>query len=209
MRVHMLSHHSYQRSGDTTSAAGAFELAQAIKDATRLERPSAFNALVLLAMSDSARGLKKQLESINQGCSVPAFLTAASYADSYQSLEHDKFTQLTGQSIEWAEITANTLPLVAMKKCHDDLDNIDSQGKQCISDIDSALNEIKQLKAERDQRLQSSTLPSVDIETYSINAGSANALAQAISQLGNNSIHWAFAVFVGDQSALDKISEVL
>jgi hypothetical protein len=207
--LYCIAHNSYQVPAAITSAAGAFAIATAIKDKTRSDKPSAFNALVLCAISANTSGLIQQLKSINAHCAIPVFLTAARYASAEQRLQQDQFAELSGQSLEWAKMTTNTLPLVAKKTQNEALAKVKDQGKNLITNIDDALSQAQQLKSERNQRLNTEQLPNVTIIKHNISASSANTLAQAISQLGDNNTHWAFAVFVGNQSELDKIREVL
>jgi hypothetical protein len=207
--LYCIAHHSYQVPAALTSAAGASAIATAIKDKTRSDKPKEFNALVLCAISTSASGLQKQLKSINTHCAIPAFLTAARYASAEQTLKQDQFAELSGQSLEWSKITTNTLPLVAKKTHADALAKVNEQGKNLITTIDDVLAQAQQLKSDRDRRLNTESLPVVTIKKHSMSASSANTLAQSISQLGDNNMHWAFAVFVGAQNELDKISEVL
>lgn len=207
--LHRLTYHSYQVASTITSAAATLTLAEAIKDTTRLDTPTNFNALVLCAIADSPAELANQLKSINSACEIPAFITAQNYARSLVKLKQDQFAELNGQSIEWTASSITALPLLAQKQINDELEQVREQGESLISTIDDALTDAQTLKSDRDKRLHATPLSSVAITKHSINAATANALANELVKIGNNSEHWAFAVFVGEQSMINKINEVI
>ncbi|ATC93517.1 hypothetical protein [Pseudoalteromonas tunicata] len=207
--VHSLSLHSYATPTELTSAAGAFELAKAIKDNSRIDCPSAFNAVVVYAIANSQSQLLQKLNAIKTAWPLPCFINAADFARAHSQLNTTKFATYQGQPLEWQTQHNTALPLVAADFKNKSLALVNAEGQQAISTIDDALNQTAQLKAQRQSRLQTTPLQRVNINSHVINAGSASQLAQSVSQLGNNAKHWAFVIFVGDGAALQPIKDLL
>ena len=190
--------------------AGAVLLTKAIKDTTRKDRPSSFKGLLLSASSQTPQGLASKLNTLNQLCPIAELITCQHYAQSLSTLEQDKFTTYDGQSLEWREHSLQSLKPLQQKQIAEELAEVAEQGRSLITNIDDALSQATELKAARNERLnQPFTSQSTGIDKRILIAGSADALARQVGQLGDDSPYWAFCLFVGELSELNQIKEVL
>ena len=210
-QINVISLNSYQTPSLITAAAGSELLATAIKDATRQQRPSAFNAVILSCSASTPAQLASKLSDFNQHCPLAVFTHAADHALSLSTLDTDKMRlPTTEQSIEWQHIN-NTCAVPALAKAFHDqsLAMVTKEGLNLIADINTALNETAQLKAQRDQRLTNSLFVAAGgLTVTNSNAQSARALAQQIQTLGNNNKHWAYCAFVGSTEDINTIKEL-
>ena len=205
--MHNLSLCFNQTAAPCTQQAGAVLLAKAIKDDSRIDKPSTYNGLLLSISSTEPAALSSQLETINEYCPIPELITCQNYAQSLSTLEQDKFTIYEGQSLEWRE---QSLKPLQQKQIAEELAEVAEQGSGLITSIDDALSQACELKTTRNERLNQPFTPqSTGIDKRILNAGSADALARQVGQLGDDSPYWAFCLFVGELSELNKIKEVL
>ena len=190
--------------------AGAVLLAQALKDDSRIDKPSSYNGLLLSVSSTEPAALASQLETINEYCPIPELVTCQHYAQSLSSLEQDKFTVYEGQSLEWREHSLQSLKPLQQKQIAEELAEVAEQGRNLITNIDDALSQTTKLKTARNERLNQPFTPqSTGIDNRILIAGSADTLARQVEQIGDDSPYWAFCLFVGELSELNKIKEVL
>ncbi|MBQ4836771.1 hypothetical protein [Pseudoalteromonas luteoviolacea] len=190
--------------------AGAVLLAQALRDSTRLSCPTSFNGLLLSASSANSGALALQLQTVNAVCPIPEFVTCASYAQSLSSLERDKFVIYQGQSLEWQELSLQSLKPLQRKQISEELALVNEQAQILISNIDDALAEIVELKAARDERLNQSFSPqNTGVSSQLFTGLSAESLARQVEQQGDESEFWALCLFVGELDELNQIKEVL
>ncbi|MBB1384357.1 hypothetical protein H5119_02125 [Pseudoalteromonas sp. SG45-5] len=210
-QVNIIALNSYQTPSLITAAAGSTLLATAINDATRQQRPSAFNAVILSCSASSPAQLANKLAEFNQHCPLAVFTHAADHALSLSTLDTDKMRLPTiEQSIEWQQISnCCALPALANAFSDKSLALVNDEGANLITDIDTALALTAQLKAKRDQRLTNSLFLTCDnLTVTNSNAQSARGLAQQIETLGNNDKHWAYCVFVGSSENIKTIKEL-
>ena len=210
-QVNVISLNSYQTPSLITGAAGSTLLAAAINDATRQQRPSAFNAVILSCSANTPAQLANKLAEFNQHCPLAVFTHAADHALSLSTLDTDKMRlPTTEQSIEWQHVN-NCCALPALANAFNDksLALVNDEGANLITDIDTALAHMAQLKAKRDQRLTNSLFVTCDnLTVTNSNAQSARGLAQLIQTLGNNDKHWAYCAFVGSSENIKTIKEL-
>lgn len=210
-QVNIIALNSYQTPSLITAAAGSALLATAVKDATRQQRPNAFNAVILSCSASSAAQLASLLSEFNQHCPLAVFTHAAAHALSLSTLDTDKMRlPTTEQSIEWQQFN-NCCAVPALAAAFNDksLALVSDEGINLITDINTALNETAQLKAQRDQRLTNSLFVTAGgLTITNSSAQSARALAQQIQTLGNNDKHWAYCAFVGSSENINTIKEL-
>ncbi|WP_409423266.1 MULTISPECIES: hypothetical protein [unclassified Pseudoalteromonas] len=210
-QLHVIALNSYQTPSLITAAAGSELLATAIKDVTRQQRPSAFNAVILSCSASSHAKLASLLSEFNQHCPLAVFTHAADHALSLSTLDTDKMRlSTTEQSIEWQHVNdCRAVPALAKAFNDKSLALVSNEGINLITDINTALNETAQLKAQRDQRLTNTLFrATANLTVTSSNAQSARALAQQIQTLGNNDKHWAYCAFVGSSENINTIKEL-
>ena len=210
-QVHVIALNSYQMPSLITAAAGSELLASAINDATRQQRPSAFNAVILSCSASSAAQLASKLSNFNQHCPLAVFTHAADHALSLSTLDTDKMRlPTTEQSIEWQYvIDCCAVPALAAAFNDKSLALVSDEGINLITDINTALSEAAQLKTQRDQRLTNTLfIAGANLTVINSNAQSARALAQHIATLGNNDKHWAYCAFVGSSENINTIKEL-
>ena len=190
--------------------AGAVLLAKAIKDDSRIDKPSNYNGLLLSVSATDPATLSSQLETINDYCPIPELVTCQHYAQSLSTLEQDKFKIYEGQSLEWREHSLQSLKPLQQKQIAEELAEVAEQGRSLITNIDDALTQASELKTARNERLNQPFAPqSTGIDKRILIAGSAEALARQVEQMGDDSPYWAFCLFVGELSELNKIKDVL
>ena len=208
-----ISLNSYETATPVSSANGAMLVAKALQDITRQFRPSNWNAVVLYVIANKPEELAEQLKIFVELCPLSSFVKAQNFASSISTIEQDKFAQKTGyeQSIEWQKMN-DCLSLPVLKNAFNDasLSLVSDESKAAISDIDAALSECQSLKANRDARLTEKQFVEVstNVKAKSFNANSARGLAHSIKTLGDNSLHWAYVVFVGSNDQLKPIKEL-
>lgn len=189
---------------------GAVLLAKAIKDDSRIDKPSTYNGLLLSLSATIPTALSSQLETINDYCPILELITCQHYAQSLSTLEQDKFTVYEGQSLEWREHSLQSLKPLQQKQIAEELAEVAEQGRSLITNIDDALTQATELKTARNERLNQSFTPkNTGIDKRILIAGSADALARQVEQLGDDSQYWAFCLFVGELSELNQIKDVL
>lgn len=210
-QVNVIALNSYQTPSLITAAAGSALLATAINDATRQQRPSAFNAVILSCSASSPAQLANKLTEFNQHCPLAVFTHAADHALSLATLDTDKMRlPTTEQSIEWQQFN-NCCAVPALAHAFNDksLALVSGESTNLITDIDTALNDTAQLKAQRDQRLTNTLFVAAShLTVTNSNAQSARALAQQIETLGNNDTHWAYCAFVGSSENINTLKEL-
>lgn len=210
-QLHVIALNSYQTPSLITAAAGSELLAAAVKDATRQHRPSAFNAVILSCSVSSPAKLASLLSEFNQHCPLAVFTHASDHALSLSTLDTDKMRlPTTEQSIEWQQFN-NCCAVPALAAAFNDksLLLVSDEGVNLITDINTALTETAQLKAQRDQRLTNTSFTAAaNLTVTNSNAQSARALAQQIQTLGNNDKHWAYCAFVGSSENINTIKEL-
>ena len=210
-QLHVIALNSYQTPSLITAAAGSELLATAIKDVTRQQRPSAFNAVILSCSASSHAKLASLLSEFNQHCPLAVFTHAADHALSLSTLDTDKMRlPTTEQSIEWQQFN-NCCAVTALAKAFNDksLALVNDEGINLITDINTALTETAQLKVQRDLRLTNKLFTATaNLTVTNSNTQSARALAQQIQILGNNDKHWAYCVFVGSSENINTIKEL-
>lgn len=211
--VNTISLHSYQTATPISAAQGAALLARAVNDTSRTFRPTSFNAVGLFVIEKTSLALASSLQSVNQACPLQPFFEAQRIASSLSSIDDDKMQLSLGseQSIEWHPMqdvrsvpALNTAFNAASKSL------LLNEGTALVTDIDTAMGELKTLKSSRDARIAQTkfTAASLPIETTVINASSARSLADSIKRLGDNNKHWAFMLFVGSDSELKLVKEL-
>ncbi len=211
--MHSISLASHQTATFCTTAEGAALLASAIKDESRQFRPADFNALVLWVSSDSLRDLAKRLAPVNNYCPLTSFVECERYAKSLATLDSDKLIRPKGteQSVEWTVFSdKRSIPALKLQYKADSLAQVNDEGQGLISDIDSALAECKQLKSERDVRLDMAVFNPINtgLNCINISANTAKGLADKLQGLGDDKAYWAFCAFVGSSSELEPIKEL-
>ena len=210
-QANIIALNSYQTPSPITAAAGSALLATAVKDVTRKQRPSAFNAVILSCSASSPAQLKSKLTEFNQHCPLAVFTHAVDHALSLSTLDTDKMRlPTTEQSIEWQHVNdACTVPVLAKAFNDKSLALVNDEGINLITDINTAITETAQLKAQRDQRLTNKLFTAAaNLTVTNSNAQSARALAQQIQTLGNNDKHWAYCAFVGSSENINTIKEL-
>ncbi|MDP4487257.1 hypothetical protein QDG88_04730 [Pseudoalteromonas piscicida] len=208
--LHKLSHYSYQTSRTMTSAAGAAELADAVQDETRIDSSSSWDALLLFSSGQTEKSLRSQLENFNQSCPISDFIHTTAYTESLTTIELDKFTITSGQSLEWQTLATTSLKPLSLQWLNDSKELINDEGVNLITSIDSAMTETENLKTERNKRLapkKEHTESKLNVEL--IQASSRRSLVQAITQFGNNDEHWAFVLLVGDLESLTMMKNAI
>ena len=208
--MHNLSLCFNQTAAPCSMQAGAVLLAKAIKDDSRIDEPSTYNGLLLSVSANDPAALSSQLETLSEYCPIPELITCEHYAQSLSTLEQDKFTVYEGQSFEWREHSLQSLKPLQQKQIAIELAEVAEQGRNLITNIDDALTKASELKIARNGRLnQPFTAKSTGIDKRILIASSAEALARQVEQIGDDSPYWAFCLFVGELSELNKIKEVL
>ena len=209
--VSVLALHSYESASRVSAAQGSLLLANAISDSTRQSKPSAFNALVLYVIENSASKLVNTLATVNSACPITGFINAEKMAASFASLEQDKFIANIGQNIEW-QVLNDIRTLKPIKNAYGDKSKalLANDGTSLVTTIDNALAEANSLKAARDNRLSQTNFvaQSLNLEVKEFSASNAANLASSIKTLGNNDLHWAYVVFVGSVSELTALKEL-
>ncbi|TMP88507.1 hypothetical protein CWC05_03500 [Pseudoalteromonas ruthenica] len=213
MKVHALALHSYEVAKQDTSASGAMQLAKAVRDLSRRERPLHWHALVLYITAPSPASLNQALESVNTACPLPVFITAARYARSLSDLTRHKMTFPTGheQSLEWQTLSdACHVPALSRAYQVASTKLIKDEGQNSVGSIDEELAALGEQKAARDARIDSCSFDAAQLglRTKAITATSARSLADALERLGDNHVHWAFQVYVGRQQAIAPLVEL-
>ena len=211
--MHLLSLVFHQTATLCTATGGAVLLASAIQDESRQFRPAAFNAQVLWVSCDSPQELAKRLAAINEYCPLAGFVECARYATSLATLDSDKVTRSQGseQSIEWTVFSdKRSIPALKRQYQAGSLAEVNTEGQDLISDIDSALTECQQLKSQRDGRLAMTVFNPMNtgLNCISISANTAKGLADKLQSLGDGMAYWAFCAFVGSSSELEPIKEL-
>ena len=208
--MHNLSLCFNQTAAPCSMQVGAVLLAKAIKDDSRIDKPSSYNGLLFSLSATTPAALSSQLETINDYCPIPELVTCQHYAQSLSTLEQDKFTTYEGQSLEWREHSLQSLKPLQQKQIAEELAEVAEQGRSLITSIDDALTQASELKTACNERLNQPFAPqSTGIDKRILIAGSADALARQVEQMGDDSLYWAFCLFVGELSELNKIKEVL
>ncbi|WP_026111170.1 hypothetical protein [Pseudoalteromonas ruthenica] len=213
MKVHALALHSYEVAKQDTSASGAMQLAKAVRDLSRRERPTQWRALVLYITAPFPASLHQALQSVNAACPLPVFITAARYARSLSDLTRHKMTLPTGyeQSIEWQTLSdACHVPALSRAYQVASTKLIKGEGQNSVDSIDEELAALGEQKAARDARIDSCSFDAAQLglRTKAITATSARSLADALERLGDNHVHWAFQVYVGRQQAIAPLVEL-
>jgi len=211
--VNTISLHSYQTATLISAAQGAALLAKAVIDTSRTCRPTSFNAVGLFIIEKTAVALANSLRQVNQACPLQSFVEAQRIANSLSSLDEDKMQLPLGdeQSIEWHPMP-DVRSVPALNTAFNDASKslLLSEGVALVTDIDSAMSELKTLKTKRDSRIAQTQFvaASLPIETTVISASSARSLADSIKRLGDNNKHWAFMLFVGSDNELTLVKEL-
>ena len=211
--MHSISLAFHQTATLCTAAESAVLLANAIKDESRQFRPAAFNALVLWVSSDSPRDLAKRLAPVNEYCPLTGFVECGRYAASLATLESDKITRPQGseQSIEWTAFSdKRSIPAIKRQYEANSLAQVNALEKTLVTDIDSAVEECKQLKSLRDARLTATEFNPINtgLNCISISANTAKGLADKLQGLGDDKAYWAFCALVGSSSELEPMKEL-
>lgn len=211
--VNTISLHSYQTATPVSAAQGAALLAQAVSDTSRTFRPTSFNAVGLFVIEKTASKLASTLQTVNQACPLKTFVEAQRIATSMANLDEHKMQLPTGneQSIEWHPMPdVRTVP--ALSTAFNDASNSQllDEGTALVTDIDTAMGELKTLKSSRDTRIAQTDFiaANLPLETTVIAASSARGLADSIKRLGDNNMHWAFMFFVGNDSEIKLVKEL-
>lgn len=209
--MHSIALCYHQTAAPCSMQVGAQLLASAIKDDSRNDRPSNYNGLLLSVSATDPAVLESKLVAINAYCPIPEFIACAQYASSQSTLEKTKLTTYDGQSIEWQINTLPSLLPLREQLIADDLATVNDSGKQLITTIDDALTQTAELKTARDERLNQAqfTPQSSGVDVQLITAGTAKQLADSVANKGNDHSYWALCLFVGEQSELNQIKEVL
>lgn len=191
--------------------AGAQLLASAIKDDSRTDKPTSYGGVLLSVSATDPAALASKLESINNYCPIPEFIACAQYANSQSTLEQSKLETYDGQSIEWQINTLYNLVPLREQLIADELATVNDGGKQLITNIDDALTQTAELKVARDERLNKAHFiaKSSGVGVQLITAATAKQLADSVASKGNDHNYWALCLFVGEQSELYEIKEVL
>lgn len=196
-----------------SAAQGAALLARAVSDTSRTFRPSRFNAVGLFVIEQTAAALASTLQTLNQACPLKVFVEAQRIASSVASLDDEKMQLSTGseQSIEWQSMP-DVRAVPALNTAFNDVSKslLLGEGTALVTDIDTAMSQLKTLKADRDARIAQTDFvsTSLPIETIVISASNARALADSIKSLGDNNMHWAFIFFVGSDSEITLVKEL-
>lgn len=211
--VNTISLHSYQTATPVSAAQGAALLAQAVNDTSRTFRPTSFNAIGLFAIEKTASALVDTLQTVNQACPLKPFVEAQRIASSLASLDEHKMQLPVGgeQSIEWHPMPdLRTVPALNTAFNDSSKSLLLDEGTALVTDIDTAMDELKTLKINRDTRIAQTQFvaASLPIETTVITASSARSLADSIKRLGDNNMHWAFMFFVGSDSEIKLVKEL-
>jgi len=203
--------HSYEFTVIHDSTVGANLLANAVEDDSRQHRPMDWHAMLLLASADSPQALADKLLPLNDVSPLKPLIEAQRMAQSIATSDNDRMKRGNGQSIEWFKYE-DCRAIPALKAAFIDASKslTTSEGTAAVSDIDSALTELKALKIERDSRLTLTNFEAVniDIEVTHFTANSAESLAASIRSCGNNKQHWAYCLFVGNENEIKPIKEL-
>ncbi len=191
--------------------AGAQLLALAIKDASRTDKPTSFNGLLLSVSANDPAELASKLKTINEYCPIPEFISCAQYAQSQSALEQTQLVTYDGQSLEWQINTLQNLTPIREQKIADELATVNNNGKQLINTIDDALTQTVELKTARDERLNQTQFIALNsgVTVQLISTSSAKQLSQSVARKGDDHTYWALCLFVGELAELTKIKEVL
>ena len=191
--------------------AGAQLLALAIKDASRTDKPTRFNGLLLSVSANDPAALASKLKTINEYCPIPEFISCAQYGQSQSALEQTQLVTYDGQSIEWQINTLQNLTPIREQQIADEIATVNDSGKQLINTIDDALTQTVELKKARDERLNQAqfTAQSSGVDMQLMSAVTAKQLADSVANKGNEHHYWALCLFVGEPSELNHIKEVL
>lgn len=211
--VNTMSLHSYQSATSISAAQGAALFAQAVNDTSRSFRPTNFNAVGLFVTEKTASALASKLQLVNQACPLKPFVEAQRIARSMATLDDHKMQLPVGgeQSIEWHPMPdVRTVP--SLNTAFDDASKslLLGEGTALVTDIDTAMGELKTLKSNRDTRIAQTDFAaaSLPIEVTVIIANSARGLGDSIKRLGDNNKHWAFMFFVGRDSEIKLVKEL-
>ncbi|KZN61563.1 hypothetical protein [Pseudoalteromonas luteoviolacea] len=189
---------------------GALKLSNAIIDDTRIGKPNNYFSLLISASADNADSFVAQLEAFNVYCPIPEFITSNEYAKSTMVMDEDKYHIYDGQSIEWRQMSLQSLWPLQQKQISDELAEVNERAQSLITNIDDALAESVELKAVRGERLAQSFSPnSTGIRSQLFTGSSAEALARQVQQQGDDSEYWALCLFVGEMDELNQIRDVL
>ncbi|MEM5511876.1 hypothetical protein WNY79_03125 [Pseudoalteromonas sp. AS84] len=201
----------HQTAAPCSMQAGAQLLALAIKDASRTDKPTRFNGLLLSVSANDPAALASKLKTINEYCPIPEFISCAQYGQSQSALEQTQLVTYDGQSIEWQINTLQNLTPIREQQIADEIATVNDSGKQLINTIDDALTQTVELKKARDERLNQAqfTVQSSGVDMQLITAGSAMQVADSVGSKGNEHNYWAMCLFVGEPSELNHIKEVL
>ena len=201
----------HQTAAPCSMQAGAQLLALAIKDASRTDKPTRFNGLLLSVSANDPAALASKLKTINEYCPIPEFISCAQYAQSQSALEQTQLVTYDGQSLEWQINTLQNLTPIREQQIADEIATVNDNGKQLINTIDDALTQTVELKIARDERLNQAqfTAQSSGVDMQLITAGTAKQLADSVANKGNEHNYWALCLFVGELAELTKIKEVL
>ena len=211
--MHSISLSSNQTATLCIAVEGAVLLANAIKDESRQFRPADFNALVLWISCDSPKDLAKRLAPVNEYCPLTGFVESGRYATSLATLDSDKITRPQGseQSIEWTVFSdKRSIPTIKRQYKADSLAQVNILGQALVTDIDSAVEECKQLKILRNARLTATEFNPINtgLNCISISANTAKGLADKLQGLGDDKAYWAFCALVGTSSELEPMKEL-
>ncbi|NNG42733.1 hypothetical protein HJP15_07345 [Pseudoalteromonas sp. NEC-BIFX-2020_002] len=190
---------------------GAQLLALAIKDASRTDKPTNYNGLLLSVSATDPATLASKLELINEYCPIPEFIACTQYAKSHSTLEQSKLSMYDGQSLEWQINTLQNLLPMRDQQIADELATVNDSGKQLITTIDDALTKTAELKTARDERLNQAqfTAQRSGVDMQLMTASTAKKLADSVASKGGDERYWALCLFVGEQGELNKIKGVL
>ncbi len=190
---------------------GAQLLASAIQDDSRTDKPTSYGGLLLSVSATDPATLASKLELINEYCPIPEFIACTQYAKSHSTLEQSKLSTYDGQSLEWQINTLQNLLPIREQLIADELAMVDDSGKQLITTIDDALTQAAELKTARDERINQAqfTAQSSGVDVQLITAGTAKQLADSVASKGSDHSYWALCLFVGEQSELNQMKEVL
>lgn len=211
--LNTISLHCFQTATHVNAATGAALLANAVNDVSRTFRPSSFNAVGLFVIEKTAAQLATKLQVINKVCPLKPFIEAQRIASSIASIDDHKMQLPTGseQSIEWHPMS-DVRGVPALNTAFNDASKsmLLHEGTALVTDIDTAMGELKTLKSNRDTRIAQTNFvaASLPLETTVIAASSARSLADSIKRLGDNNKHWAFMFFVGSDSEIKLVKEL-
>lgn len=201
----------YQTAAPCSMQVGAQLLALAIKDGSRTDKPTSYSGLLLSVSATDPATLASKLELINEYSPIPEFIACTQYAKSHSTLEQSKFATYDGQSLEWQINTLQNLLPIRGQQIADELATVNDSGKQLITTIDDALTQTAELKTARDERLNQAQFAtqSSGVDVQLLKASTAKQLADSVASKGGDHSYWALCLFVGEQSELNQIKEVL